>query len=1525
MKQAKIAIKKLVLIIILISTLIMFFATPVSNAELDLEQDEFYYSGSTEGTYKPGTNNIFRWLLKALGEIADYILGILTMGVRMVFVGWTALLERALTWAVETSAGVSVDGSVVADATDLTALTDSNNNITVEAIVYNKVAAFDVDIFETEFDRTISATGHKLVCEKCESYTDEMGLERFKPKYVEDCANPARVQDIIDNPSAYKNKKIEDIPDFCSGCSCAGICDGCRMYYEQLKVEKPTIFILKENLAMWYYIIRMLAMAIMLVVLIFIGIKMAISTIASDKAVYKRMFVDWVVGMIMIFTLHYFMIFVITLNGIVVGIVEETAQSVNQASLEQASKDLGLNLHDKLFSKDLEIRVYEEVRSRAYDAKLSNGVIGMVMYMALVFMSIKYTLIYLKRLLTVMVLTLMAPGVGVAYALQRVFTGKSQALKTWMLEYIMNVIIQIIHAIIYAVFISQALLLSLTNIAGMIVALVFLNYASKAQDTFKKVFKFGGKDSLLGHTENALQSVQENIATAKGLVVGAPAAAKVLTNTPYGKAVKALGKTAAAGTALVMEKNRQKRAEKKYNKKMETEKSDIEASVPEGGQKPQGAELSQLAFENLRERNIIAPNPKTHEEGMKVIIEKKKKAEEEAEEAKGERDQAEMQYKQAQEKLAADPENVTLQEDAAAAKAAFDKAEEKYKLATGLRDRYSKLAGVLPGDQAKKHAKNTFNIDNYFQFRKGASFADKASVTAESIFGEVEFDPIKMKYVNKGNGLYKTAFSPKRIGLDDKGIKMLKEHGLKPLVNTVLGFGGLFIGMGTIVTEPKMGMALLAGGAAKTSSVFKKVKGVKKCKDSYTFARFSPEAIKRMQERVKEGARSEGRKVAAQNTQRKRPGFVERFKKGDIKAVTLGIALSPAVAPAIPAALLTAGAVKGFKAIRHPKTTLEGMKKSGEQVAAMIRDPQLAKSMGIEKANNLGKGIATFGHGLKTSTRDVAHNTVNTVKYTASATGRGIKNTVRFTKDKAYRQEQIVRATTIGKEAVTTGKATAKATFKRVLEGNEHYETVSAYIQKERVKLEKKLEHDAEKLSGQQTKAELSKNLTAAIGLFAESSDEEIKTMEDLGYSYSEETEKFVRKESVEENDINEDALKKQGPSSRPSQKVVDDALAKVLEKHIKDGKIDLSSKGLQQTIITELTTELVNSKLIEKGQSAEEVFKGGKVELIKVMKGKAGKLSEQSQADSALSRVLSKDEISLVKRVTETSMKKGGNQPSVTDILSSIGGELKASNDGSQKVSFSEAGSVVDKGNSGDLRVVFGDGAIGSQKAEAVRNYVTARQSVPKERSYQRRDKKVSQALNAIMMPEVEDVPTQDQAPKFDLEGVLGQIAVAQKNTSADKQSITIGGIQIEMNQKELASMREAVRSMSSAQRMNTSAKTYKMGDGTRGHVKNAREKSSLSAEIKRLERDKLYMEQNPGVEIKRPDPGNGGELKKQTAEAINARITAKQKEHKRLEAQTAFVGPVIDIHNVLSDINKRKADERAGKIKPKRKGGGK
>lgn len=96
MAQLKKLFERIVLVIVTISILITFCATPSSYAKLELGEGEFYYSGTTKGSYVPSTN-IFSWLIDNLANIADWLLGIITMGFRMVFVGWTALIERMLT------------------------------------------------------------------------------------------------------------------------------------------------------------------------------------------------------------------------------------------------------------------------------------------------------------------------------------------------------------------------------------------------------------------------------------------------------------------------------------------------------------------------------------------------------------------------------------------------------------------------------------------------------------------------------------------------------------------------------------------------------------------------------------------------------------------------------------------------------------------------------------------------------------------------------------------------------------------------------------------------------------------------------------------------------------------------------------------------------------------------------------------------------------------------------------------------------------------------------------------------------------------------------------------------------------------------------------------------------------------------------------------------------------------------------------------------------------------------------------
>jgi len=55
------------------------------------------------------------------------------------------------------------------------------------------------------------------------------------------------------------------------------------------------VYSFRTTIATWYYILRLLATAILLVILIYVGIRMAIASVADEKAKYKKMLFDWAV------------------------------------------------------------------------------------------------------------------------------------------------------------------------------------------------------------------------------------------------------------------------------------------------------------------------------------------------------------------------------------------------------------------------------------------------------------------------------------------------------------------------------------------------------------------------------------------------------------------------------------------------------------------------------------------------------------------------------------------------------------------------------------------------------------------------------------------------------------------------------------------------------------------------------------------------------------------------------------------------------------------------------------------------------------------------------------------------------------------------------------------------------------------------------------------------------------------------------------------------------------------------------
>ena len=265
--------------------------------------------------------------------------------------------------------------------------------------------------------------------------------------------------------------------------------------------KKGFMLLLKEAVAQWYYIFRYFSIIVMLVVLIYLGIQLAINSVASDKAKYKRMLADWCIGFVMIFGIHYFMVLVINLNEVCLNTIKNISDNVLENIATKIAADGGGSVNM--------VSLYETIRTRAYEFRVGIGTAGMIMYMVLVYYTIRFVIIYFKRLFTIMILTITAPLVGLSYAFTKVMTGKAPILSKWGGEYCFNVFLQSIHALIYTVFVAMALALSTESIAGFILALIMLNFMLKADKIFRKIFKISG--GLLD--ENADKDIKENLAT----------------------------------------------------------------------------------------------------------------------------------------------------------------------------------------------------------------------------------------------------------------------------------------------------------------------------------------------------------------------------------------------------------------------------------------------------------------------------------------------------------------------------------------------------------------------------------------------------------------------------------------------------------------------------------------------------------------------------------------------------------------------------------------------------------------------------------------------------------------------------------------------------------------------------------------------------------------------------------------------------------------------------------------------------
>lgn len=322
--------------------------------------------------------------------------------------------------------------------------------------------------------------------------------------------------------------------------------------------------ILQSTISSWYKTLRNLALVALLSILVYIGIRITLSSVASDKAKYKQMLTDWVIALCLVFLMHYIMAFAVTINKKILNVISsitvnsygnendivgdddkkvggvETNNVSTQKTNNATSKDAGKPAEDPVDHVDAAgaqlFIITGDAADRAYKTLVDDGksssdnkgadspfynrfqnpesegnrilywptndfmaqarILGQdigdnetqtavvragynIIYVVLVIYTVIFCFTYLKRVIYMAFLTLMAPLVAVTYPIDKISDGKAQAFDMWFKEYIFNLLMQPMHLILYMILVGSAMKFAATNIFYAVVAIGFLVPAEK--------------------------------------------------------------------------------------------------------------------------------------------------------------------------------------------------------------------------------------------------------------------------------------------------------------------------------------------------------------------------------------------------------------------------------------------------------------------------------------------------------------------------------------------------------------------------------------------------------------------------------------------------------------------------------------------------------------------------------------------------------------------------------------------------------------------------------------------------------------------------------------------------------------------------------------------------------------------------------------------------------------------------------------------------------------------------------------
>lgn len=295
--------------------------------------------------------------------------------------------------------------------------------------------------------------------------------------------------------------------------------------------------IMKDIVQNFYYSFFALAGTVFVLAAVVIGIKLAFSALASEKARYKEAIKNWIMGLGMLFLMHFVLAGMFAINEQICisasKICKNVTFGINPLELIPWAGSIikgMINVAGSIFGQDnvtekfaIHVQGYGGLILRfAVKGILQSDLIYSIGLAIMLGQTFTLIIMYIKRVFYCIILGMIAPLIVAMDTIQKVVTGRdSGVLKNWfqnMVAIIFNQSFQAIFLCVTTILIGEIAKGTNRDIVVGLVSVIGLNAIMKFDKLFKELL--GIKDSKVmgGLNENAMRSfaaIKSGMALAK--------------------------------------------------------------------------------------------------------------------------------------------------------------------------------------------------------------------------------------------------------------------------------------------------------------------------------------------------------------------------------------------------------------------------------------------------------------------------------------------------------------------------------------------------------------------------------------------------------------------------------------------------------------------------------------------------------------------------------------------------------------------------------------------------------------------------------------------------------------------------------------------------------------------------------------------------------------------------------------------------------------------------------------------------